>query len=373
MSYDTKVESKNMDLPHLYPVVMAGGSGTRFWPWSRKHHPKQFLSIGTSSPLLVETFLRLQGLSSWSHSYVVAGRTHQDQIQKLCPQLPSHQLLIEPCARNTAPCVGLAALHVLIRDPEGIMLVLPSDHHISKVDDFHRVLHLAYQGAQENRIMTLGMQPTRPETGYGYIHTLHKGAVNQERIPVECFVEKPPLEVAQAYLDDGRYVWNSGMFMFKAQVMLDAIQTHIPSLYQGLMKLKTFLDQKDQEGYLKSLDAFFPQFPSVSLDVGIMEKVKHIEVIFSDLGWNDVGHWDALADFMPSDQQGNIQCGNALLENIESSHNIVATELPVVLIGMDHCVVVQTDDALLICSRDHVQHVKKGVERLKKRGREDLI
>jgi mannose-1-phosphate guanylyltransferase len=253
------------------------------------------------------------------------------------------------------------------------MLVLPSDHHIGRIPEFHDVLHLAYQGALDHKMMTLGMHPTRPETGYGYIHTLKKGEVNQERVPVEAFVEKPPLDVAQAYLEDGRYVWNSGMFMFKAHVLLDAVQIHLPDLYTGLMDLKGFLDQNDQEGYHACLAQCFPTFPSVSLDVGIMEKVDCVEVIFSDLGWNDVGHWAALADFMPSDDQGNIQCGDALVEHIQSHHNIVATELPVVLIGIDQCVVVQTEDALLICARDQVQNVKLGVHALKNKGRTDLI
>ena len=361
-----------MDLAHLYPVVMAGGSGTRFWPWSRKHRPKQFLPIGTSAPLLVETLDRLEGLSDWSHAYIVAGPVHQSHIRLLCPKLPSHQLLVEPCARNTAPCLALAALHIFCRDPEGTLLVLPSDHHIGDLDAFHRVLRLAYEGAQEEKWMTLGIHPSRPETGYGYIRTQIQGQINQQRVRVEEFVEKPPLETAQHYLDDGRYVWNSGMFVFKARLLLEALEVHLPEIYQGLMELKVYLEQRDLDAYQTHLEHCFPSFPSVSFDVGIMEKVKDVEVIFSDFGWNDVGHWAALSDFMQGDKDDNIQCGKGFIESIQSSNNIVATQLPVVLIGMENCVVVQTDDALLVCARDQVQDVKKAVERLNQKGRTEL-
>ena len=183
----------------LYPVVMAGGSGTRFWPYSRKNKPKQFLAIGTEHPLLLETFNRLDQLSPWENRYVVAGKVHAQPILDLCPSLPQNQLLIEPCPRNTAPCVALAALHLYERDPNGVMLVLPSDHHISELPHFEKAIRSAMEGASQNKIITLGIQPTRPETGYGYIQYPGGGTVNESRLSVKRFVEKPPFEIAQKY------------------------------------------------------------------------------------------------------------------------------------------------------------------------------
>lgn len=353
----------------LYPVVMAGGSGTRFWPYSRKNKPKQFLAIGTEQPLLLETFNRLDALAPWENRYVVAGEVHADPILNLCPNMPKNQLLIEPCPRNTAPCVALAALHLYERDPNGIMLVLPSDHHISELAHFQKAIKSAMLGASENKIITLGIKPTRPETGYGYIQYPGGGVLNESRLSVKRFVEKPPFEVAKEYLESGEYLWNSGVFFFTPALILSEIQRQMPDLYQALEVIRPTINTP---AYETTLNHVFAQLKSVSIDVGIMEGAKNIEVIPVDMGWNDVGHWAALEDFAPKDPNGNvIEHEKHFL--IDASQNIVQSDSFVALIGVSNLIVVQTPDAVLVCPKDRSQDVRLVVEWLKKHKKEELI
>ena len=225
----------------MYAVVMAGGSGTRFWPLSRRARPKQFLAIGTELPLIAETAARLRPLVPGSHLYVVAGPHHAEPIRQLLPELPAQQLLIEPCARNTAPCVGLAAVHLLARDPSAVMAVLPADHHISDGEGYRRVLRAAAERAREGEIVTLGIRPTRPETGYGYIHYDRDDTLatsdGVEVCAVRRFVEKPPREVAARYLETGGYLWNSGMFFFTAERILNDIRRYLPAMAAALDRI----------------------------------------------------------------------------------------------------------------------------------------
>lgn len=368
----------------MYPVIMAGGSGTRFWPLSRRNRPKQFLRIGTERTLIEETVARLAPIAGSEGVYVVAGRHHAPRIRELLPQMPEAQLIIEPCARNTAPCIGLAAIHIRRRDPDAVMAVLPADHHIGDTAGFRTLVAAAIARAADGVIVTLGIQPTRPETGYGYIHydpqsaeavsvnAMVDGSVGNEPVEVctvRRFVEKPPRETACAYLADGSYLWNSGMFFFTASRILDDIARFLPDLHTALGRIDAAIDTPDYDAVLASE---FAAIDGISIDYGVMERTEQVYVIRGDVGWNDVGHWAALADFADADDDGNVIEGRVIA--VESGDNIVrAGERLVALVGVRDLVVVDTPDALLICPRDRAQDVRQIVERLASDGSEELL
>ena len=357
----------------MYAVIMAGGSGTRFWPLSRRLRPKQFLAIGTSRPLIEETVARLSPLVPPERVRVVAGAHHAEAIRALLPELPEGGLLIEPAARNTAPCVGLAAIHLLREDPEAVMAVLPADHHIGDARGFRRLMAAAAERARAGEIVTLGIRPSRPETGYGYIHydrgdtQLTESGV--EICAVQRFVEKPPKAVAERYLEHGGYLWNSGMFFFTARRILDDIARLLPQLSAALERIGEAIGTPQ---YDEVLAEQFAAVASVSIDYGVMEHAERVRVVPADIGWNDVGHWAALADFAEADAQGNVVAGEAVL--IDTHNSIVHADpgRSVAAVGVSDLVIVATPDAVLVCPRGRAQDVRRVVAELKRRGREDL-
>lgn len=357
----------------MYAVVMAGGSGTRFWPLSRRARPKQLLAIGTEKPLIVETVERLAPLIPTDRVFVVAGEEHAPSIRDLLPGLPAGQLLVEPCPRNTAPCVGLAAIHLRRRDPDAVMAVLPADHHIADSPRFRRLLAAAEQRARAGEIVTLGIRPTRPETGYGYIRFDDRDLVHAgEQVVVfrvERFVEKPPRTVAEQYLADGRYLWNGGMFFFTVGRILADLERLLPDLYAALLRIEAAIDTPEYEAVLARE---FAATQSISIDYGVMEHAEGVRVVPADIGWNDVGHWAALADFAEADEDGNVVDGDAAL--IDAHDNIVhAGGRFVAVVGASGLVVVATGDAVLVCPRDRAQDVRHVVARLEKDQRKDLL
>ncbi|MCA9543878.1 MAG: mannose-1-phosphate guanylyltransferase [Myxococcales bacterium] len=358
----------------LYAVVMAGGSGTRFWPLSRKARPKQFLAIGTRRPLLVETIERLAPLVPRERVKIVAGESHTGAIREACPELPPSALVIEPCARNTAPCVGLAAVHVAREDPDAVMAVLPADHHIGDGPGFRRLVLAAAERARAGEIVTLGIRPTRPETGYGYIHYDRKDTAlthdGVEVCVVNRFVEKPPRAVAEGYLAHGGYLWNSGMFFFTARRILDDIARLLPSLSTALQRIEAAIGRPD---YDQVLAHEYNALQSVSLDYGIMEHAERVRVVPAEIGWNDVGHWAALGDFAESDAQDNIAQGHSVLVDAHRTTIHAEPGITVAAVGTTDLVVVATGDAVLVCDRERAQEVRKVVQALKKAGREDLL
>ena len=363
----------------VWAVIMAGGSGTRFWPLSRRHRPKQFLAIGTRRTLIEETVARLSPLVPPERVVVVAGEAHAPAVHAL---LPEQWLVTEPCARNTAPCVGLAALHVRRRDPSGVLAVLPADHHIADVAGYRRSLAAAVERALEGEIVTLGIRPDRPETGYGYIHYDRQDTLATRNGVQVCavrrFVEKPPRAVAERYLAEGGYLWNSGMFFFTVQRILEDIRRFLPALASALDRIDAALDQGEAEGARVTAEEF-AALESISLDYGVMEHADRVRVVPSDFGWNDVGHWAALADFGEADAEGNVRAGlddeSRPLLFIDAHGNIVQREAArlVALVGVNDLVVVDTPDALLVCHRDRVQDVRKVVQRLELLGLEALL
>ena len=347
----------------LYPVVMAGGSGTRFWPLSRKARPKQFLALATDRPLIVETVDRLKGLATPARTYVVCGPVHARAVRRMLPRLPAANVVVEPIARNTAPAIGLATLHVQARDPEAVLAVLPSDHHVADVPGFRAVLGRAAAVAQAGSLVTIGIRPTRPETGYGYIRVgepIDGGAAR-----VQAFVEKPDAATAAGYLASGEYLWNGGIFVFTARAMREAIGRHMPELASALERIAPTVGTSR---YAAALRKHFPTVPAVSIDYGVMEKAREIAVVPGDFGWSDVGSFAALPEVRPADGDGNVVVGQGVVLVDSAGCVVVGSGRPLGLVGLRDMVVVDAGDAVLVVPRDRSQDVRAVVQSLRARG-----
>jgi mannose-1-phosphate guanylyltransferase len=360
----------------IYPVIMAGGSGTRFWPLSRKDRPKQFLALAGETSLLRATVDRLPPLARLDSTFVVCGPGHVAAVRRMVPRLPKANVVVEPCARNTAPCVGLAALHVKAREPRGVMAMLPADHHIARPEAFREALAAAAAVAETGSIATIGIRPHTPETGYGYLKVGPRlPAVGKARgtlapHKVERFVEKPDVVTAARYLAEGTYLWNSGIFVFRADVILDEIRNAMPVLGELLQVLDRAMGTP---AYPRTLKRIFPDCPSTSIDYGVMEKSHRITVIPAEFGWSDVGSFSALSEVRRADDQGNVTEGLALV--IDGKQNVVLGHgrRPLAVVGLDGVVAVDAGDAILVVRRDRSQDVRKAVEELRRRGREDVL
>ncbi|HSN14038.1 MAG TPA: mannose-1-phosphate guanylyltransferase [Anaeromyxobacteraceae bacterium] len=359
----------------IYPVVMAGGSGTRFWPLSRKDRPKQFLALAGEEPLIAATVHRLPPLARARQTFVVCGPAHAKAARKLLPELPEENFIVEPCARNTAPCVGLAALHVAARDPKGIIAMLPADHHVARPESFRETIAAAAKVAADGLIATIGIRPSRPETGYGYLKIGArlpgaKGKGRSQAHRVERFVEKPDVVTAARYLADGDYLWNSGIFVFRADVILEEIRKAMPVLGEQLEAIGRALGTPS---YKKVLTRVFPECPSISIDYGVMEKSHRIAVVPADFGWSDVGSFAALSEVREQDPLGNVLEGDALV--VDGRNNVVVGSRgrPLVVVGLDDVVAVDAGDAILVVARERAQDVRRAVEELTRRGREDVL
>jgi mannose-1-phosphate guanylyltransferase len=359
---------------NLYAVIMAGGAGTRFWPASREKHPKQFLALGARADesLLEATVNRIAPMIPAARTFIATGRHLEAKTKALLPQLPPSNVLAEPLARNTAPCIGWATAAIQRIDPHAIIVVLPSDHVVADEDEFRRVLATATEAATQGFITTVGIVPTRPETGYGYIE---KGAPISESIRRAArFTEKPPLAVAQSYLEDGTHLWNAGMFVFRADVMRHEIALHLPELATGL----NVLDSAARQGREKSvLDEVFRRLPAVSIDHGVMEHAAQVAVVPGDFGWSDVGSWQTAWELAEKDEDGNAIPAHAI--TFDARGNLVrdlrrsTKGKTIALIGVTDLVIVETDDAILVLPRERAQDAKLAVQALKSAGKTELI
>jgi mannose-1-phosphate guanylyltransferase len=346
----------------IYGVVMAGGSGTRFWPASRAHLPKQFLRITGRQTMLEETLERISSVVPADQSWVVVGRQHEAVTRQLLEGKPAH-VLVEPFGRNTAACIGLAAIELRRRDPEALLIVLPADQYIADVAGFCRQLVSAIEVARRGSIVTLGVVPTRPETGYGYLQTGTAVAGEVEGAPyalLERFVEKPDQETALSYLVAGNFLWNSGIFLFTAATILAEIALHLPELAAGLARIET-----EGEGVLEEV---YAGLPSISIDHGIMEKTSRPCHVFRlEVGWSDVGSWESLYELRSGegDSAGNLLIGEGRLLVEEASGNLVqvAQGRTVALLGVEGLAIVETDDVLLVADLRRSQEVKRFVVR----------
>ncbi|NTW60884.1 MAG: mannose-1-phosphate guanylyltransferase/mannose-6-phosphate isomerase [Nitrospirae bacterium] len=359
----------------MYAVIMAGGSGTRFWPLSREKMPKQLLKIGSDDTLIQLTVERVLPLVKREHVFIV---TNHGLAVDIGTQLISRfggswdrNFILEPEAKNTAPALALSALHLNRIDPDGIMVVLSADHAIRSVEAFRTCVTTAAKAAERDYLVTLGIKPNRPETGYGYIKAgepcPEAGLDGVSR--VERFVEKPDLKTAQGYLQSGQYYWNSGMFVWKVRTFLKEIERHMPSLHEGLEQVRKSIGSGTETEAVRSM---FAQLHPVSVDYGIMEKTDRAAVVPADIGWSDVGSWTALEEVTDKDAAGNIITGNVI--DIDSTDSVIyADKRLVATIGLKDTIVVDTPDATLVCSRDRAQDVKKVVDELKKRKAEERL
>jgi mannose-1-phosphate guanylyltransferase len=359
----------------IYPVIMAGGSGTRFWPLSRRNRPKQFLPLAGDAPLLAATVERLPPLGKAKETFVVCGPAHAAAARRMLPRLPEQNFIVEPCARNTAPCVGLAALHVARLDPRGVMAMLPADHHIARPPAFREALAAAGELARRGSIATIGIRPSRPETGYGYLKLGPRLAARGRKgrsaaHKVERFVEKPDLVTAARYLSDGSYLWNSGIFAFRADVILEEIRRAMPVLGEQLDAIEAAIGTPQ---YKRVLSRIFPECPSISIDYGVMEKSTRIAVVPAEFGWSDVGSFAALPDVKPTDHLGNVAEGDAIVLDSHNAIVIARGKRPVAVVGMDDVIVVDAGDAILVTRRDRAQDVRQAVEELSRRGRDEVL
>lgn len=345
----------------FYPLVMAGGSGTRFWPLSRQARPKQFLPLASKRPLLVDTVARVKGLAPTRNTWVVCGPGHVKAVRQSLPGLPKDNVVVEPVARNTAPAIALGALQIAHRDPEGVVAALAADHHVAYPDRFREALEVAVTLAEAGKIVTLGISPTKPETGFGYIE-LGEALPGGSGFRAAAFREKPDRETAQKYLSSGRHLWNAGIFVFRADVMLDALRRHLPEMAPGLDALAQAIGTR---AYPKLLEKLFPKFPSISIDYAVAEKDENVAVVPGDFGWSDVGSFSALPEVRPVDERGNVVSGKGALVIDSDDCVVLAQDRPLAVVGMRGAVVVDSGDAVLVIPKENAQDVRKAVERLK--------
>lgn len=352
----------------LLPVIMAGGTGSRLWPMSRELHPKQFLRLHSIHSMLQETLKRLDGVGV-SEPVVICNEDHRFMVAEQLRQIDmlSHNIILEPVGRNTAPAIALAALNAIAQGNDPIMLVLAADHIINDVEAFHRAIDLALPHAAAKSLVTFGIVPTGPETGYGYIQ---RGECKNGSVaaPVQRFVEKPDSETAQSYIETGEYYWNSGMFMFRAKRYLEELEKFRPDI---LAACRDALDNTECDKNFINVDRdAFSACPDDSVDYAVMEKTHDAVVIPLDAGWSDVGSWSALWEVSKKDSAGNALTGDTFLYDSRDCY-INTDEKLVAAVGVENLVIVNTQDAVLVVDRSKVQDVKKIVEHLKKNKRSE--
>uniref|UniRef100_Q3AT84 mannose-1-phosphate guanylyltransferase n=1 Tax=Chlorobium chlorochromatii (strain CaD3) TaxID=340177 RepID=Q3AT84_CHLCH len=347
----------------IIPVILSGGSGTRLWPLSRALYPKQLLPLVNEATMLQDTVYRLAGLEPYDALYCVCNEEHRFLVAEQLHEagMSAGKIILEPEGRNTAPAATIAALLIAERHPDALMLLLPADHVLADPQAFAAAVAEGAQAAQANELVTFGITPTAPETGYGYIRTATSTDSHSARQVME-FVEKPSREVAEQYVASGNYFWNSGIFLFKPSAWLAELEKYAPDI---LTACRTALAQAVEDFDFLRLNApAFAASPSNSIDYAVMEKTNHASLVPLNAGWNDVGSWSALWEVQARDEAGNVSKGDVLLHDVRNSY-LHATSRLVAAVGLDELIVVETADAVLVASRDSVQDVKRLVDELK--------
>lgn len=343
-------------------LIMAGGRGERFWPRSRKNLPKQFLSLtGDGRTMIQLTIERILSIVDIQDIYIVTNKDYMDLVREQLPDIPKDNILCEPVSRNTAPCIGLGAVHISRKYSDAIMIVLPSDHLIKYNSMFINSLKIACNLAEKNaNLVTIGITPDYPETGYGYIKFNPEKSVGQA-FAVEGFVEKPSLEVAKEYLATEEYLWNSGMFVWKVSTILENMEKWMNKTYQGLLRIKEAMDTNDK---IIVFEKEFYDFDSQSIDYGIMEKAENIYTVPGTFGWDDMGSWLAIERIRKTNEYGNVVSGNVI--TIDSKNSIIdGNNKLIATVGVEDLIIVDSEDAILICKKDSSRDIKKVLENLK--------
>jgi len=355
-----------------YAVIMAGGRGERFWPRSKKAKPKQFLNLIGEKTMLQLTVERIEDLVGISDTYIVAGAEFKDTILEQIPQLSEENIIIEPFGRDTAAAVGLTAMVLGQKNLREVMIILPADHYIGNVRNFQEVLRSAVVTASRgDEVITLGITPHSPETGYGYIQ---RGEVLDTlgEVPVyraARFLEKPDYARALEFLSSGDYLWNSGMFVWRIDVIREMIEKYMLSLAEGLKEIE---DSLGTNRYSKTLEKVYSKLPKISVDYGILERADNISVIPCDFGWDDIGNWTALERYVEKDELGNVLHGQGVLLDTANTY-IVSNDKTVAVMGVEDLIIVNDSDSLLICHKNRAQEIKKVVQALVDKGFDDVL
>ena len=358
----------------MYAVILAGGVGTRLWPRSRQNAPKQFSDItGSGQTMIQATVARLEGLVAPADTYVITGSRYASLCTAQLDGLPHANILVEPDGRNTAPAIALACAHLQQRDPDEVVAVLPADHLIQDSAGFQKALRQAERCARRGYLSVLGIEPTKAHTGYGYIQREGRPlpvAGDLPAYPVKRFLEKPDAAAAEQFLADGAYYWNGGIFVSRVKRLLAEYERQMPALYAAIDRIASALAASQLDSVLAQV---WPTMPDISIDYGLMEGAQEVAVVPMQVGWNDMGSWDALETVIPRDENGNIPVEGEILP-LNSRGNIVAAQKQLVaLIDVDDLIVIDAGDALLIAKKDSIQQVKQVVAKLQAAKRSELL
>lgn len=347
------------EINHNYCVIMGGGIGSRFWPFSRKDLPKQFLDFfGTGRSLLQQTFDRFKKVVPTNQILIVTNAMYAALVKEQLPEIGDEQILLEPCRRNTAPCIAWASYHIRALDPEANIVVAPSDHLILKEEEFLDVVSKGLQFvANSGHLLTLGIKPNRPETGYGYIQIAQQ--VGDNFYKVKTFTEKPELELAKVFVESGEFYWNSGLFLWNVNSIITAFESLLPDLANKMCRGEGLFATPQEKQFI---DENFPACPNVSIDYGIMEKANNVYVSLGDFGWSDLGTWGSLYDLSPKDREGNVvlKC-HSMLYNCQNNIVAMPQEKLVVIDGLEGYLVAESENVLLICRKDEEHAIRKYV------------
>ncbi|MEZ0611023.1 mannose-1-phosphate guanylyltransferase [Fibrella sp. WM1] len=354
---------------HTYVIIMAGGVGTRFWPFSRSTYPKQFHDVlGTGRTLLQQTADRFDGICPPENIYIVTSDKYKDLCQEQLPQLSDDQILCEPVARNTAPCIAYACYKIAERDPQANIVVAPADHIILKQDEFQRTIRTALAATKDNDVLvTLGIQPSRPDTGYGYIQYIADSAdgSDTEVKKVKTFTEKPHLELAKQFVESGEFVWNAGIFVWNVQSICKAFNEYLPEVAEIFTEGKPVYYTDNEQAFV---DKAYSLCKSISIDNGVMEKADNVYVVLSDFGWSDLGTWKSLYEVSDKSEELNVIDGHIMLYDTRNCIIKTPKDRLVVVNGLDGYIVAEYDNVLMICRKEEEQKVKEFVADAKERG-----
>ncbi len=354
---------------NVYAVIMAGGVGSRFWPRSRAKTPKQLLKIFSEDTMIQATVKRLDGLIDSDKILIITNKIQKEQIIEQLPKIPIENIIAEPFGKNTAPCVALSAVIVNKLNPDSIIVTLPADHLILDEILFKETLVKAIEFASSNNaLVTIGIKPSRPETGYGYIQINDKQS-SDSIYKVQTFAEKPNLSTAKRFVSSGDFFWNSGMFIWKSSEILLAFETLLPDMYEEIAKIANVIGTSEFDATLTQV---YGEVKSISVDYGIMEKSPYVYMVKGDFNWNDVGSWEAVYQLSNQDENHNTKIGNIFTEKTYSSY-IYNPEKFTAVIGLDNLIVIETKDSLLICNRENAQSVKDVVDYLKINNQTELL
>jgi mannose-1-phosphate guanylyltransferase len=353
----------------MYILILAGGVGTRLWPHSRSELPKQLLPLTGDKTMVQTTVDRIRPIVPAENIFFATNQEYGQIIAEQIPDVPRQNILAEPSAKNTAPCIGLAALHMQRLDPNAVMVSLHADHHIIDEEGFRQALLAAEEVAQEGYLVTLGIKPDQPETGYGYVERGEVlGTYNDYSVyRVNRFLEKPDLETAESFVSSGKHYWNSGIFIWKLSTLMAAFELHTPKLFRQFSEIDQAIGTGDP------IAPAWEEIDPVSIDVGIMEQAEKVAVIPTDFGWNDVGSWAAIYDVAEQDDNRNVLRGDNIVVVDTKGSYIRGHDRFIAVVGLDDVIVVQTEDALLVCARDKAQDVKEVVKWLQAQERDDLL